>query len=278
MQGAEKRHSRVYDFVDHPPDAGVVADIDFHGYPLLVVDVLVVFIWYNLGTKNAMDHQKQEKYFEQAIVSGRLSHAYALVGAKGAGRFEFAQKMAERLGAKSVYDLLILGEPEGLKIGEARFITQNLSLKSTGGGYKVAIIKNAEAMTHEAANALLKTLEEAPPKSVIFLLVTNFYQLLPTVASRVQRINFFEIQKEEGAGEWSQYYQILSSGQSLERLKTAEAIASWEGAQIQKFLVFAMKRWLREASPAALGRKLLNAYQDLNLNLNVKLTMDNLFI
>lgn len=75
-----------------------------------------------------------------------------------------------------------------IPVEEARQLTQDLSLKSYEGGYKVIIIWQAEFLHSATANALLKVLEE-PPEKTVFLLVTNSSEkLLTTIISRTQRV------------------------------------------------------------------------------------------
>ena len=77
-----------------------------------------------------------------------------------------------------------------LKIDQVRELVEFLTQTSQQGGYRVAIIKPADSMNHNAANALLKSLEE-PGSNTLLLLVTDApNRLLPTVRSRCQRIDF----------------------------------------------------------------------------------------
>ena len=65
-----------------------------------------------------------------------------------------------------------------------------LTWKSFSGGYKVCLIDDADKMTLQAENALLKTLEEPTPDTVIILITGKPYRLLPTVLSRCQHLQF----------------------------------------------------------------------------------------
>ncbi len=73
---------------------------------------------------------------------------------------------------------------------EADSITRKLSLKSNEGGYKIAIIWQAEKMRLEFANKLLKMLEEPPAKTLFILITEKSEELLATILSRSQRVNF----------------------------------------------------------------------------------------
>ena len=84
-----------------------------------------------------------------------------------------------------------------IAVDEASLILNKLSYTSYEGSYKIVIMWQPECMTVEAANRLLKILEE-PPEKTIFILVTNAAdQLLATILSRVQQIPFFQCSNSE---------------------------------------------------------------------------------
>lgn len=83
-----------------------------------------------------------------------------------------------------------------ISVGEGNAIIRKLSLKSSQGGYKVCIIWQAEKMNQECANTLLKTIEE-PPSQTIFILTTEHpEQILETIRSRTQVIQFKPISED----------------------------------------------------------------------------------
>ncbi|TSA45398.1 AAA family ATPase [bacterium] len=263
-------------------------------------------------------HEKQKEYFRQAIKHNRLAHAYAFVGPEHVGKTLFATELAGMLGGDAVLDFYACDDTEGLTIEKARELQSRLNLSSASGGKKVAVISDAEKMTTEAANSLLKFLEEPPANSMIILVTSNFYGLMPTIASRVQKINFplntdGEVQKsiaplalpEQNAREIillamgrvglalrlgagaeelefykrsAQIYVLAQSGSNVERLKAAQEVAEWEPPRQNDFLKFCMRLWSKNPESAGLGKKLLQSYHDLEYNLNHKLVIDNLFI
>ncbi len=84
-----------------------------------------------------------------------------------------------------------------ISVGESNSIIRKLSLKSSQGGYKVCIIWQAEKMNIDAANKLLKIIEE-PPTQTVFMLTTEHPELvLETIRSRTQLINFKPIKDED---------------------------------------------------------------------------------
>jgi DNA polymerase-3 subunit delta' len=79
---------------------------------------------------------------------------------------------------------------EAIKIDQVRELIYKLSLRPYSAKYKVALIDNAETMTQEAQNALLKVLEEPKSYTIIILVTSNTGKLLRTISSRAQKINF----------------------------------------------------------------------------------------
>ncbi len=136
---------------------------------------------------------------KKARQTGQLSHAYLFVGSPYADKLAVAKQFADLLGCQST-DLVIV-EPDIIekddkcKEGEIGFqkikdLQYWANLTPPDGQYKLAIINSAEKISREAANALLKTLEE-PSARVIFILITvSSSLLLPTVVSRCQIIKF----------------------------------------------------------------------------------------
>ncbi|HEV3144363.1 MAG TPA: DNA polymerase III subunit delta' [Gemmataceae bacterium] len=90
-------------------------------------------------------------------------------------------------------DVIFASRPEDkveFPIDTMREVMEKLALKPARGGYKVAIIDDADDFNLESANCFLKTLEEPPPKSLLILIATDPERQLPTVLSRCQVIHF----------------------------------------------------------------------------------------
>ena len=129
---------------------------------------------------------------------GAPSHAVMLVGPTGSGKQTLAVHVAEailQLPAKSFTDYpykMIISPEDGKAIGieAVRSLEQFLSLKVPRPGpyNRAVIIQDAQTLTLEAQNALLKTLEEPPAATLIVLGVSHQQSLLPTVRSRAQTI------------------------------------------------------------------------------------------
>ncbi len=144
----------------------------------------------------------------KALEKGRISHAYLFVGPEGVGRETTALSFFWRLACerglacgecKSCLKFLrgthpdfhVL-EPSGksIKIEQIRALEAKLHLHPLEGKHRLILFPSAETLTREAANALLKSLEE-PPLNTIFILIAQTPEaLLPTIVSRCQLLRF----------------------------------------------------------------------------------------
>ena len=165
--------------------------------------------------------ESQETAFLEAISRGRMHHAWLLTGPEGVGKATFAFRAARRLlgaapdlgngilgslgsdpvtrqvAARSHPDLMVLervGEDGKLRkvipVEEARRLPEFFSQTPAMSPYRVAIIDAADDLNVNSANAILKTLEEPPPRGVIFLVSHAPGRLLPTIRSRCRRLTF----------------------------------------------------------------------------------------
>jgi len=153
---------------------------------------------------------------EHGLAKGNLSHAYLFVGPSQVGKTTLALDLAravncqdntppcgacqscQRITNSKHADVTIIGlkstkvkdaKPRAeIGIDDIRDLQHSASLPPYEGKYKVFIIDEAERLSSEAANCLLKTLEEPASSVIICLLATEELRLLPTVVSRCQRI------------------------------------------------------------------------------------------
>jgi len=147
---------------------------------------------------------------ERSIEMGRLSHAYLFVGPPHVGKLTLALDLAQavncgaatppcgecvsccRIAAHKHADVQIIGLiSEGKReigIEQVREMQTAASLPPYEGKHKVFILDKAELLSHEAANCLLKTLEEPLPRVLLILLTARESALLPTIVSRCQRV------------------------------------------------------------------------------------------
>lgn len=125
---------------------------------------------------------------------GRPGHAYLFCGPDGVGKRLAAEAFLHALGA----DVRVIERPPDrheIVIEQVRQIIRELGL--TSDRPRGVIFDEADRMSEEGMNALLKTLEEPPPRTVLVLVSSGPERLLPTVRSRCQRILFFPLPEEE---------------------------------------------------------------------------------
>ena len=157
-------------------------------------------------------HDGAHVRLETALAGGRLPHGLLLHGPDGVGKEHFAAVLAAGLfcsgrregltpcgecpecalsRAASHPDLHWLRRPEDKKsigVDAVREACDQLGMTSMRGGYRVAIVTPAHLMTHNAMNALLKTLEEPAPRTLLVLITSRPSGLLATLRSRCQRV------------------------------------------------------------------------------------------
>lgn len=124
-----------------------------------------------------------------AIKQSKISHAYLFCGGRGTGKTTVARIMAREIGCNDE-DIIEIDAASNRGIDEIRELREAVRTTPFSSPYKVYIIDEAHMLTKEAANALLKTLEE-PPSHVVFILATTDPEKLPTtIVSRCQKIVF----------------------------------------------------------------------------------------
>jgi len=163
----------------------------------------------------AQDHIS--KTLRNAILSGRIAHAYLFSGPRGTGKTSTAKIFAKALNCESgptpdpcnhcpncaritagtSMDVFEIDAASNRGIDEIRDLRETVKFAPVDGRYKVYIIDEVHMLTTEAFNALLKTLEE-PPAHVVFILATTEPHKIPaTIHSRCQRYDFRRIGVKE---------------------------------------------------------------------------------
>ena len=167
--------------------------------------------------RDLIDQQHARLLLQSALRSGRIAHAYLFVGPSGVGRLAaaraFAQALQCSLGGEDACgvcgpclkvaggthpDLRIItpgridagGEHRAVVIEQVRDLKHDAQYAPYEGKWKILILEDAEQMRAEAANSLLKVLEEPPPGIVIIMLAESTEALLPTLVSRCQPVRF----------------------------------------------------------------------------------------
>jgi DNA polymerase-3 subunit delta' len=201
--------------------------------------------------QNVDGHDEIVERFRLSLERGRLASTFLFVGPAGIGKRTFALKLAQALlcqtnpaaalepcgvcdsclqvTAGSHPDLLMVSKPADKSFiplscflgDEQRRMREGLchdiGLKPFMGGRKIALIDDADYLNEEGANALLKTLEEPPPRSVLILIGTSADKQLPTIRSRSQIVSFRPL-PEEVVAELLVSQRLIADPQEAQRL------------------------------------------------------------
>ena len=138
-----------------------------------------------------------KKYLSNSIKSNMISHAYMFEGPSGVGKNTMARDLATTLlEMENLFNspdyIEITPDGNSIKIAQIRKLQSDILVKPYKS-YKIYVIDEAQKMTVEAQNALLKTLEEPPKYAIIILITNNKESLLDTIKSRCDIIKFTPI-------------------------------------------------------------------------------------
>ncbi len=169
-------------------------------------------------TLAVIGHEDAKQQLESAYASGRMHHAWLLVGAEGIGKASLAylaaqmilsdgeshldspnsQHPAARLIAAEAHpDLFVLRCPvddktgvvkDSIPVEDARKLAPFMGMTASQGSGRVALIDEAQKLTRNGQNAILKMIEEPPTGATIFLTATTIGGLLPTIRSRCRML------------------------------------------------------------------------------------------
>ena len=140
-----------------------------------------------------------KKYLTNCIENKNFSHSYIFSGIKGIGKYTFAKDFAKCILEDPMMQDYYELEPDGksIKVAQIRELQNVINIKPTFSEKSVYIIDDADLMTTEAQNSLLKTLEEPPEYAVIILIVHNERSILSTVKSRCVNIKFSKLSDKD---------------------------------------------------------------------------------
>ncbi|MDD2981623.1 MAG: DNA polymerase III subunit delta, partial [Hespellia sp.] len=160
------------------------------------------------GFKDVVGHNDIIHYIQNAVTEDKVSHAYILNGEKGSGKKLLANLFAMSLQCQnreedgdacgecqSCRQALGNNQPDIIRVSHEKpntisvddirqQINNDIVIKPYSSPYKIYIVPEADMMSVQAQNALLKTIEEPPKYAVILLLTENAEVLLPTITSR----------------------------------------------------------------------------------------------
>lgn len=202
-------------------------------------------------------HDKTWEKFYRARARKHLPHALLLSGAKGTGKHILAEKMVRSLLCVSPVDqsackccnacktyesganpdfmhIQLLEGKQQIGVDQIRQLSQFLNYTRSFEGFRVVLLEPVERMNRNAANSLLKSLEEPADNTVIILLSSNFSSVMPTIISRCQHLSIAMPSTEESLL-WlnkqksinKNYDELLSlaNGSPLLALKIPEGLA-----------------------------------------------------
>ncbi|HKU90366.1 MAG TPA: DNA polymerase III subunit delta' [Steroidobacteraceae bacterium] len=186
--------------------------------------------------------EKPRREIATAFGAGRLAHGLMIHEDPGAGGLDFARWIAQLVNCREKNapcgacqqcrwiaadqhpDVMRLSPEEDsqyIKIEQVRALIDEMALTAHGSGYKVAILTPAHSLYPHAAQALLKTLEEPPPRSLLLLVTSQPSRLLPTVRSRCSRVRLVGPTRDEavkfleaarGPGPWAEAIAATGAG------------------------------------------------------------------
>ena len=171
-----------------------------------------------------LGHAAAEATVLEAISAGRMHHAWLITGPEGVGKATLAYRFARRLlagrptepslaldpanpvfrrvAAGSHADMMTIEREYDPKrkrmrtqiaIDDVRKVNAFMSLTPAEGGWRVVVVDGADEMNQNSANALLKVLEEPPPRAVLLLVCSSPGRLLPTIRSRCRRLRLGQL-------------------------------------------------------------------------------------
>jgi len=214
-----------------------------------------------MAWQGIIGHDEVVERFRRTMARSRLASTFLFVGPPGVGKRTFALKLAQSLlcdtrppelldpcgscascvqvRAGTHPDVDIISKPadkssipvseligdEGKRGREG--LCHRIALKPFKGGKRIAIIDDADALNEEGANALLKTLEEPPPQSLLILIGTSADQQLPTIRSRSQIVRFRPLEKSTVA-------DLLLREQSASDANVAAQAAALSGGSLER--------------------------------------------
>ena len=221
-------------------------------------------------------HSAAEAEFVAALETGRMHHAWLLTGPAGVGKATLAYRLARRLLSPardpndpgnpvfrrlahgSHADVLTIEREMDEKrkrmkgevgIDQVRDVTGFLHLTSAEAGWRVVVVDGVETLNRNAANALLKVLEEPPRQAILLLTAAAPGRLLPTIRSRCRRLKLDPLSAAEMEGALAHLLPEIDGEARRELAKTANG-APGRAVALAEEGAFALAALAREALDA----------------------------
>jgi DNA polymerase-3 subunit delta' len=190
-----------------------------------------------LDFNHIVGHEQIIQHLKKAILMGKVSHAYILSGEDGAGKNMIAGAFAMALQCENTQNTMdgqgelntcgtcksclqvkssnhpdiirVTHEKASIGIDDIRIqVNNHIQIKPYSSPYKIYIIDEAEKLTEQAQNALLKTIEEPPAYAIILLLTNNLNSLLQTILSRCVTLKLKSVDRLKIKDHLMEHYQI----------------------------------------------------------------------
>jgi DNA polymerase-3 subunit delta' len=167
-----------------------------------------------MGFDNIIGHEKSKNLLRMFLENKNIPHAFLFYGQEGVGKKLVAKEFAKHLFCEhgsacgecnpciklergSHPDLILIEGDNSIGIDQSRMLSKEICEYPYESEKRVIIIDQAETLTREAANALLKTLEEPPPYNHFFLITSAEKEIPPTIRSRCNRVFFTPLSREQ---------------------------------------------------------------------------------
>ena len=217
------------------------------------------------GFHDIIGHDDIIRHLKNAIETGKVSHSYIFTGEAGSGKKLLAGTFAAALQCESGEsepcmtcdsckkvigknhpDIITVTheKPGSISIDEVRDqVVHDVDIKPYCSPYEIYIIPDAEMMTVQAQNAILKTIEEPPEYAVILLLTSNIDSLLHTIRSRCVRLDLKVVDDGLVKKYLMEHLQVPDYQAEIDILFRSVRAVTWRSSLRQRLSITDRRRW-----------------------------------